>query len=202
MNLKKVIITCAVTVGALFSSAGAASAYDRNSVVDYLAAQGKDASFENRTKLAGSIGISAYRGSEKQNITLLSKLRGESSAVSYKTAKKSSPVVESKPVAERKPSANGRSLQVVATAYTAYCYGCSGITATGVDLRSNPNQKVIAVDPNVIPLGSTVYVEGYGQAIAADTGGAIKGNRIDIFMPSQADALQFGRKTVNVTVQN
>ena len=61
-----------------------------------------------------------------------------------------------------------------ATAYTAYCEGCSGVTANGTDIRSNPNLKVIAVDPRVIPLGTRVWVEGYGEAIAADTGGAIK----------------------------
>jgi 3D (Asp-Asp-Asp) domain-containing protein len=87
-----------------------------------------------------------------------------------------------------------------ATAYTAYCNGCSGITATGINLRSNPNQKVIAVDPNVIPLGSKVYVEGYGTAIAGDTGGAIKGNRIDVFIPNRSEALKFGRRSVTVKV--
>ncbi|CDQ19586.1 3D (Asp-Asp-Asp) domain-containing protein [Halobacillus karajensis] len=87
-----------------------------------------------------------------------------------------------------------------ATAYTAYCSGCSGVTSTGIDLRANPDQKVIAVDPNVIPLGSKVYVEGYGTAIAGDTGGSISGNRIDVFMPSQEEALSFGRKSVKVQV--
>ena len=47
---------------------------------------------------------------------------------------------------------------------------------------------MIAVDPNVIPLGSKVYVEGYGEAIAADTGGAIKGNKIDVHVPSKSQA--------------
>lgn len=87
-----------------------------------------------------------------------------------------------------------------ATAYTAYCNGCSGVTATGINLRSNPNQKVIAVDPSVIPLGSKVYVEGYGTAIAADTGGAINGNRIDVFIPNKSKALNFGRRSVTVKV--
>lgn len=95
-----------------------------------------------------------------------------------------------------------KEFQVVATAYTAFCTGCSGITKTGIDLRANPNQKVIAVDPSIIPLGSRVYVDGYGEAIAGDTGGAIKGNRIDVFIPSQSDAMKWGRKTVTVKVLN
>ena len=94
----------------------------------------------------------------------------------------------------------GKEMTVSATAYTAYCAGCSGTTATGQDLRSNPNQKVIAVDPTVIPLGSKVWVEGYGTAIAGDTGGAIKGNKIDVFIPSQSAALEWGRKNITIKV--
>lgn len=84
------------------------------------------------------------------------------------------------------------------TAYTASCKGCSGITKTGINLKKNPFAKVIAVDPNVIPLGSKVYVEGYGEAIAGDIGGAIKGNKIDVFISNYGRALQWGRKTVKV----
>lgn len=93
-----------------------------------------------------------------------------------------------------------KTFQMEATAYTAYCNGCSGTTATGIDLRANPNQKVVAVDPAVIPLGSRVYVEGYGEAIAGDTGGAIKGQKIDLYMQSEADAYAFGRQQVTVTL--
>ncbi|TWT24742.1 LysM peptidoglycan-binding and 3D domain-containing protein [Planomicrobium sp. CPCC 101110] len=98
--------------------------------------------------------------------------------------------------------ASGKEMTVSATAYTAFCAGCSGVTATGQDLRSNPNQKVIAVDPTVIPLGSRVWVEGYGEAIAGDTGGAIKGNKIDVFIPSQDAALNWGRKSVTIKILN
>jgi len=91
---------------------------------------------------------------------------------------------------------------VEASAYTASCEGCSGITATGIDLKANPNAKVISVDPSIIPLGSKVYVEGYGEAIAGDTGGAIKGKRIDVFFPSQQDAINFGVKQLKVTILN
>lgn len=98
--------------------------------------------------------------------------------------------------------AGGKEFYVSATAYTAFCTGCSGITATGINLKDNPGLKVIAVDPSVIPLGSKVWVEGYGNAIAGDTGGAIKGNKIDLFMPERSDALAFGRKQVKVKILN
>ncbi|TAA72598.1 3D domain-containing protein [Planococcus salinarum] len=97
-------------------------------------------------------------------------------------------------------SQSGKEMTVSATAYTAFCVGCSGTTYTGIDLRANPNQKVIAVDPTVIPLGSKVWVEGYGVAIAGDIGGAIKGNKIDVFIPSQEAALQWGRKNVTIKI--
>ena len=94
----------------------------------------------------------------------------------------------------------GKEITVDATAYTAECEGCSGITKTGVDLKNNPDKKVIAVDPSVIPLGSEVYVEGYGYATAEDIGGGIKGNEIDVFIPVHGDALEWGRKQVKVTI--
>jgi uncharacterized protein YabE (DUF348 family) len=97
---------------------------------------------------------------------------------------------------------SGQEYYVSATAYTAYCNGCSGRTATGLNLRANPNMKVIAVDPRVIPLGTKVYVEGYGYAVAADTGGAIKGYKIDLFMPSNQDCYRWGRKKVKIKILN
>ena len=94
----------------------------------------------------------------------------------------------------------GDTLVVKATAYTANCEGGSGVTYTGIDLKANPDSKVIAVDPSVIPLGTEVYVEGYGYAIAADIGGAIKGNKIDVFIPSESAAEDWGIKTVKVKI--
>lgn len=58
----------------------------------------------------------------------------------------------------------------------------------------------IAVDPKVIPLGSKVYIPGYGYAIASDTGGAIKGDKIDLYMNSESACLNFGRQTVKLYV--
>lgn len=100
------------------------------------------------------------------------------------------------------PQSAGKTLTVTATAYTPYCAGCSGVTATGINVKANPNMKVIAVDPRIIPLGSKVWVEGYGTAIAGDTGGAIKGHKIDLLMPNNSQANSWGVRTVTIKVLN
>lgn len=114
------------------------------------------------------------------------------------------PEPEPEPEKELASSSNsgGKSIQMSASAYTASCSGCSGYTTTGINLNANPNKKVIAVDPGVIPLGSKVWVEGYGEAVASDTGGHITGNRIDVHVPSKDDAYGWGRKTVEVKILN
>jgi 3D (Asp-Asp-Asp) domain-containing protein len=89
-------------------------------------------------------------------------------------------------------------LRMVATAYTAECSGCSGITASG----RPAGHGIVAVDPHYIPLGTRLYIPGYGHALAADTGGAIHGNRIDLGFESNRDALRFGRRPIVVYVFN
>ena len=90
----------------------------------------------------------------------------------------------------------GSAMQMIATAYTASCYGCTGITASG----RPAGHGVVAVDPRMIPLGSRLYIPGYGHAVAGDTGGAIHGNRIDLGFNSLHDALLFGRRAITVYV--
>ncbi|MFQ3543517.1 3D domain-containing protein [Halobacillus rhizosphaerae] len=92
-----------------------------------------------------------------------------------------------KPIKSSSNKTSGRTLNVFATHYIALCdSGCSGITATGVDVRNTMyynGMRIIAVDPSVIPLYSLVKVQtpnGTFNAIALDTGGAIIGNHIDI----------------------
>jgi resuscitation-promoting factor RpfB len=87
-------------------------------------------------------------------------------------------------------------MSMVATAYTANCSGCSGLTATGQHARHG----IVAVDPSIIPLGSKLYIPGYGHAVAGDTGGAIHGNRVDLGFNTNADAMEFGRRSVTVYV--
>lgn len=87
-------------------------------------------------------------------------------------------------------------LTMIATAYTANCSGCSGYTASG----KRAGHGIVAVDPRIIPLGSHLYIPGYGHALAGDTGGAIRGNRIDLGFNSSADAMSFGRRPIVVYV--
>lgn len=85
-------------------------------------------------------------------------------------------------------------MEMLATAYTAQCGGCDGWTAIG----RRAGFGIVAVDPRVIPLGTRLYIPGYGVAIAGDTGGAILGNRIDLGFDSWRDAMLFGRRSVTV----
>jgi 3D (Asp-Asp-Asp) domain-containing protein len=78
---------------------------------------------------------------------------------------------------------------------TAYCY-TGNRTYTG----TWPSRGTIAVDPEVIPLGSKLYVEGYGEGIAEDTGGAIRGEIIDLYMLDRNEALSWGRRQVEVRI--
>ncbi|KKB71885.1 MULTISPECIES: 3D domain-containing protein [unclassified Bacillus (in: firmicutes)] len=110
----------------------------------------------------------------------------------------------------KKPTATKTSAwrTFTATAYTAFCAeGCTGITKTGVDVSHSiyyEGARVIAVDPSVIALGSTVEVrlaDGSSfRAKAIDTGGAIKGARLDLLVANEADAVQFGRQSVELRV--
>jgi 3D (Asp-Asp-Asp) domain-containing protein len=96
------------------------------------------------------------------------------------------------------PAGNGQEMYVTATAYSPEESGA--VTSLGYNIKNNPNMKLIAVDPSVIPLGKKVWVEGYGTAIAGDTGGAIKGYKIDVLVPSKADAAAWGRRTVKIII--
>lgn len=85
---------------------------------------------------------------------------------------------------------------MVATAYNPWDGGGAGVTASGIPARHG----VVAVDPEVIPLGTRVFIPGYGVALAADTGGDIVGNRIDLCFESYSEAMRFGRRTVKVYI--
>ena len=123
--------------------------------------------------------------------------------VSYRSLAENNPPEEYKDV-----------ISATATAY-CLCQKCCGklpshpyygYTASGIKIVPGTGMKVIAVDPNVIPLGTKVYVDGlngawdYGYAIAADTGSAIKNLKIDLYMDTHSEALSWGRRSVDIYV--
>jgi uncharacterized protein YabE (DUF348 family) len=101
-------------------------------------------------------------------------------------------------IASRGSSESGsyRALTVTATAYSSQDPGVGTRTATGKVVQKG----IIAVDTSVIPFGTKIYVPGYGYGIAADRGGAIKGNKIDVAFNTRREALQFGRRTVTIRI--
>lgn len=103
---------------------------------------------------------------------------------------------QAKKVTGKKPATFARKLTMEATAYTTQDPGCGLYTARGNRLRKG----LVAVDPRVIPLGTRLYIPGYGYAVADDTGGAIKGHKIDLAYESRSEALQFGRRMIEVYI--
>lgn len=103
---------------------------------------------------------------------------------------------------------SAKQLLVEATAYTnnpedTITYDGRVLTRSGYDVTETilyEGLRIIAVDPSIIPLGTRVYVEGFGMAIALDTGSAIKGNKIDIMMDTKEEAVTFGRKPLTIWV--
>ena len=79
---------------------------------------------------------------------------------------------------------------------TATGYSLPGHTATGLPV----GYGIVAVDPGVIPLGTRMTIPGYGEGVAADTGSAVTGSTIDLWFPTLADALAWGRRTVTITL--
>ncbi|MGM5004823.1 LysM peptidoglycan-binding domain-containing protein [Bacillus licheniformis] len=154
------------------------------------------------SKIAKEFGVTVSDLQKRNNLKSDLIIAGQTIAINGEAAAAAAPVKQESAPKQNQPVNVQKEITVTATAYTANDGGISGITKTGVDLNANRNAKVIAVDPSVIPLGTKVYVEGYGEATAEDTGGAIKGHKIDVFIPDKKDAFNWGVKTVKVKILN
>lgn len=119
--------------------------------------------------------VAAYRAERSSNSAAISSLEAEARKLA----------------AAPSGSQAGRTLTVSATGYSL-----EGRTSTGVSV----GYGVVAVDPNVIPLGTKMTIPGYGEGVAADTGGAVVGARIDLWFPTLAEALAWGTRTVSITL--
>ncbi len=137
-------------------------------------------------------------------------LEDEAAALKAEAKARPKPKVNNENVNEAQPAPGPAWQTFEASAYTADCpEGCSGTTATGIDVTGtiyHAGKRIIAVDPSVIALGSTVEIKQADgttfEAVSLDTGGAIKGAKIDVLVADEADAVQFGRQSVQVRVIN
>jgi cystine transport system substrate-binding protein len=163
-----------------------------------LAAALGEARATARSLEAARASRAAYIGSlaAKRRLTQqeLSALEAEVHAADARTASITSGPTTLSAAAPQSPTAvsvSGRTLTVSATGYSL-----GGATATGLPV----GWGVAAVDPSVIPLGTHMSVPGYGEAVAADTGGAIVGATIDLWFPTTAQAMAWGRRVVTITL--
>lgn len=127
----------------------------------------------------------------RQIATLVARARAASVRTQTLAAAAPAPAVSAREVDVPRPVTAGRTLTVSATGYAL-----GGTTSTGLPV----GWGVAAVDPSVIPLGTHMTVPGYGEAVAADTGGAVSGATIDLWFPSTAQANAWGRRTVTLVL--
>lgn len=189
-------------------------AFDKG-IVNKLKEQKDSISKQNENLNSQNNKLVSLKTSNENTLSKLSKDIKEQKELLSKVTEKEKQLLASeaaKVVASNSTSSKGGTLSRGASKSISYskamtmeatAYSGDGITASGTATKRNADSySTIAVDPRIIPLGSTVYVEGYGYAIAEDTGGAIKGNIIDVFFPSESEARSWGRRSVKVYIVN
>jgi 3D (Asp-Asp-Asp) domain-containing protein len=154
----------------------------------------RDAVAAARAERAGY--LAGLREQRRLNRSEISDLLTAAEAAEEKTLELEAPPPSSgsnspAPAAPAPQPSGGRKLTVEATGYAL-----RGTTATGIQT----GWGVVAVDPSVIPLGTRMFVPGYGEGVAADTGSAVQGNVIDLWFPTTEQALEWGRRTVTITL--
>jgi 3D (Asp-Asp-Asp) domain-containing protein/peptidoglycan hydrolase CwlO-like protein len=133
--------------------------------------------------------------SMEENKVLLEKVKGEKAEIQNLLSE------IKKRIAQIQPS--GLTLvgewDMIATAYHAFGKGGNDISGNGITaIGLRARKGIVAVDPKVIPLGTKLYIPGYGEALAADTGGRIKGSRIDLCFESLEECFRFGIRKIKI----
>ena len=219
--MKKHILTVALATGLVITSSGWGTAHNANKELTEIVDDKDKQISQKSTEIANLENVIVEKDRkldaekqviEKQEDQLqkkqdkISKLEKELKSAKEKLKREN---VKANFNSEEKGSdVGGRKLNVKMTAYIAMCTeGCTGKTATGIDVRNittYQGMKIIATDPNVIPLWSIVRVDFKNgesfKAISLDTGGAINGNVVDYLMSSTSQALEFGKQYPTVTV--
>jgi 3D (Asp-Asp-Asp) domain-containing protein len=145
-----------------------------------------------RAEAATAATLAALEAARREQAARLAAFRAEQSSNSSAISSLESKARELASAAPPQASVQGgRTLTVIATGYAL-----QGRTATGVSV----GYGIVAVDPIVIPLGTKMTIPGYGEGVAADTGGAVVGARIDLWFPTRAEALAWGTRTVSITL--
>lgn len=197
------IISCFIT-GSVIPTYAAENKNSKIKPLDNYTVVSKDETQNLSSSLLYSMAESKAFQQVKNNI-LTKEKRAKDKAIKEKLAAKQKAEADNKVSQLEKITAEsnkpeGQIMMMEATAYSCNegFIGGGNLTAMGQDLRADP--IAIAVDPSVIPLGSKLYVEGYGEAIASDTGGAIKGNIIDLHFSDVSQCINWGRRQVSVTI--
>jgi 3D (Asp-Asp-Asp) domain-containing protein len=147
-----------------------------------------------RTEEATAATVAALESARQEREAALASFRAEQSSNSSAISSLESQARELAAVQAAPPqfsSQGGRTITVTATGYSF-----KGRTSTGVSVAYG----IVAVDPSVIPLGTKMTIPGYGEGVAADTGGAVVGALIDLWFPTRAEALAWGTRTVSITL--
>jgi 3D (Asp-Asp-Asp) domain-containing protein len=141
------------------------------------------------TEAATAATVSALEAAQQEQAARLVSLRAQRGANSSQISTLESRARELSAIPI--PGRSGRTVTVLATGYSL-----TGNTSTGVPV----GYGIVAVDPGVIALGTKMTIPGYGEGVAADTGGAVAGAHIDLWFPTDAEALAWGSRTVTVTL--
>lgn len=205
--MKKQIVTVGLTLALIGTSTGWALAHNENNEL-IKTVTNKQAMIEKQSNQIANLENVIVKKDEDINIahkTIQQKdqtIQGQNEEI-----KKLKEEIENFKKKQEGSDVEGRKITVEATAYISMCSeGCTGRTATGVDVSNTiyyQGYRVIATDPNVIPLNSLVKVETRNEtftAMAIDKGGGIHGNEIDLLVSSESNARQFGRQQATITI--